>query len=620
VTVDIAECAAVLDLKFVDADGQPVAVADVTGTFSSPAGGGGAITATPAGVTSRRIVVPAGPDLSVALTVRRGTDVYLDELTDQVRFTTNAPCDTVTEVRIVLPAGSGLGRITGQVDVLGEFELSTGPSGVPPLLGRTAILASGPGGNRRYAAVAGDNLLVPASGRFELRNLTPTPPGEPDSRWRVQAEMHFRTNLDFTYFVSPALGEGRNPGVGIAAGSVVDLADTFVFEPAFLRGSIHLAGPPDTEFSKSGLRGVRHMVDQGVDAFGIPTAVGQNGIHTSHIGARGVDRPYHGSRYSAAGGSVQAAFGGRFHEESAAFEGRYELPVGGLERAGSVWRRDRFTLTLQTTPTNGVPFVSQRIDLVESTSPELELPPGGTGNSDLRLGFGEVCVRFRSAANPFYQARINTTGGGLNGPDFEGRPRNYQVNLDGAYGQAINRQDATRSDVVTVYLPEGEYDLRPFVNSIAPDGSESTTQLETLHVQVAARSRTCIEACLRVAVQAPACATGNAVPVTASIRSCGQAITRVSYQVDNSEPVLLCTDCGSTTNWSFQAAIPVGSRTLTVTVEDALGAVATATADLGADAVPPVIEPIGNLSVIADEPCGARVLFEGQALDRTSVG
>ena len=40
-------------------------------------------------------------------------------------------------------------------------------------------------------------------------------------------------------------------------------------------------------------------------------------------------------------------------------------------------------------------------------------------------------MRFRSASNPFYQARITTTGGGLNGLDFEGRPRNYQVNIDG---------------------------------------------------------------------------------------------------------------------------------------------------------------------------------------------
>jgi Zn-dependent metalloprotease len=618
VTVDIAECAAVLDLKFVDAEGQPVVVADVTGSFSSPAGGGGAITATPTGVTRRRIVVPSGPDLSVALTVRRGTDAYLDELTDQVHFTTNAPCDTVTEVRIVLPAGSGLGRITGRVDMVSEFELSTGPSTLTPLRGRTAIIATGPGGNRRFALVPGDNRQVPASGDFVLPNLVPSTAGDATSLWRVQAEMHFRTNRSFTHFVSPALGEGSNPGVHVAAGSTVDLGGRFVLVPGFIRGAIHLAGPPDTEASKSALRGVFRPSDQGLDPFGIPASVESSGIHSSYISAHGVNRGFLGSSLTAAGGSVSASFEGEFAPGTAAFEGSYELPVAGFGARGSVWKRDRFTLTIQTTPNNGIPFVSQRVEVVEGSAPELEVASLRRVTTDLRLGFGEVCVRFRSAENPFYQARITTTGGGLNGLDFEGRPRNYQVNIDGAYGQAIYRQDATRSDVVTLYLPEGEYDLRPFVNSIAPDGSESTTQLETLHVQVAARSRTCIEACLRVAVQAPACTTGDAVPVTAGIRTCGQAITRVRYQVDAADPVTLCTDCGSTTNWSFLAAIPAGSRSLTVTVEDALGGVASATADLAVDSNPPVFDPPANVSVVADEPCGSRVTLNARAVDACS--
>lgn len=616
VTADIEECVALLDLRFVDGNGNPVSVADSDGHVFDPTGQRGSLFSAPGGNTGRRIVVPSGVEVSVLLNIRRGLDPYADRLNHVFEISTNLPCDSVAVVNVTLPGSSGLGRITGRVDMEGEFELTTEASTVTPVIGRTALVAEGPGNNRRYNFVAGDNVLVPASGSFELENLPPSLPTEP---WRVHAEMHFRTNRAFSYFVSPVLGDGANTGVSVTAGETTDLDDTFVMRPAFVRGSVFLSGPPDTATEKSALRGLRRGDDIGTTDYGIPLSVGTYGIHTTYIAAQGVDRAPEGAQYTAAGGFSGTSFRGEFLASSGAFEGDYELVVAGLDGAGSVWRRNQFVLSLVSNPTNGVPLVSESLSILENSNPEIELQPGAAAVSDVRFGFGEVCVRFRSAGTRFYNANVSSSGqGGLVGTDFEGRARNYRVVLDGAYGTRLSRESAANADLVTAYLPEGEYDLLPRVTTVAEDGSERITQLDPVHVRVVARSRICVEACLRVTISGPSCTTGGTAPFIASIQNCGEPVTRVSYQIDDGEIHTLCTECGSATNIVFNAAIPAGAHRLAVTAEDSLGAVTTVELDLGLDTTPPEITCPASLSLPANEPCGARVDFTISATDACS--
>ena len=618
VVLDVEECVGVLELVFQDAEGSPVAVDDASGSVFDATGQRGVVHSTIPGSTRRRILVPGGAEVVVALAVRRGSDPYADEITDSVRITATAPCDGVREVPVVLPGNAQLGSIRGVADILGEFEWSTGPSGAGPLRGRTAILASGPSGNRRLALVAGDNALVPASGPFELPRLVPTAVGPDSPSWRLQAEFHIRTRSLFAHVVTPALGEGPNPGVPLAPGEQADLGGIFVLDPGHLRGSLRLVGPAEAPGTASVLRGLVQAADAGTSPEGIPDGAGTYGIHTTYLTAHGVPTLRPGETLSTAGGRVSSGFEGAFDAASSASAGNYDLPLGGLRRGGGLWKRDELVLTFRVPAGPDRAAVSERIVIAEAGAPETSVDPGATVDSDLAYGFGEVCVRFRSRSDRFYLARVTGNGGGLEGTDFEGRPRSYRVTVEDGYGAHTARQDAALEDVVTLALPEGDYVLEPAVNSVAPDGSDSSTELLPIPVRVRARERVCVEACLRVQAALAPCAAGLTVPLAVSVATCGQEIRRLSYRIDDAEPVEICADCGTGTERTVPVAVPAGARSLIVLAEDALGATASATVDLGADTEPPTILAPAGRSVVADQPCGAVVGFSATAEDRCS--
>jgi Zn-dependent metalloprotease len=618
VVVDVEECMGVLELVFVDADGNAIAVDDASGGVFDATGQRGVIHSTVSGSTRRRILVPGGVEATVVLSIRRGSDVYSDEITDSVRLTTTVPCDGISEVRVTLPGSGQLGSIRGTADILGEFEWSTGPTGFNPLRGRTAVLATGPSGNRRYALLTGDNLLAPASGDFDLARLVPTGMGPDAVPWRIQAEFHIRTNAHFTHVVTPALGEGGNPGVSLAPGERVDLGETFVIDPGHLAGAVRLVGPVETPDSRSVLRGLIQAGEFGSSPEGIPNGVEANGIHTTYLTAHGVPRVRPGDPYSTAGGRVSSGFDGAFDEAASTWIGRYDLPLGGLRRSGGLWKRDELVLSFRVADGPGRAAVTERIVIEEPEAPDVSVQPASRTTGDVEYGFGEVCVRFRSRTDRFYLARVTGNGTALPGLGFGGQTRSYRVTVEDSYGPRISRADAALEDVVTMALPEGDYILEPAVNSIAPDGSDASTELLPIPVRVRARERVCVEACLRLEATLPACAAGTTATLRVTLGTCGQRISRLSYRIDDAAPVEICADCGTGTERAAEIAIPAGARSLVVLAEDELGATASTVLELGADPEPPVIAPLPNLSVVADQPCGAFVTFVGSAEDRCS--
>jgi Zn-dependent metalloprotease len=612
VTVDLPECVGLVELRFVNAAGEPVPVDDATGYATADTSA--YLYSTPAGSTSAHLVVPAGADLTFVLQVRRGTNRYENQLTDTFTLVTNVPCDAVVTLDLVLRGAADLGRIVGNVDVQGEFEWTTEAVESQGLLGRTAVFANGPAGNRRLDFVAGDNEAKPASGPFELENLLPSDVEMPPLGWQVWAEMHFRAHRRFEYFVTPQLAHGLvNPGVTVAAGATVDLGDTFVLKPAFLSGAVVLAGPPDTEASKSALRGVQRPDDFfGLDSHGIPNFTGASGINQSYVAASGVDRLAGGATLTASGGQAYAAFPGSFNPATGAFEGDYELVVGGLKGEASIWRQDVFRLALYTPDLPGVPYVNQGLTIIEKPAVEHELVPGQLAVQAVRYGLSEVCIRFRSAARPFYSPRVQTGSGVFDGTDFAGRVRRYETYVDGAFGPPLTREQAGLEGRVTLYLPQGTHTLPPFVTVLNEDGSESTTGLNPIQLTVGAQQRLCVEACLQVEASLVLCSAEGPGRVTGRVKTCGQAVRRVSYRLNGGEETTVCSDCGVNPDFSLELALPPGSEAtnvIEVIARDGNGGESFLTGTLTRDTTPPVLQCPGNLFVTTGDPAGARVDF-----------
>lgn len=610
--LDLAECVGMLRLQFVDPDGNPLAIEGGSGTVAADGELRGQIFSLTAGLTECFVVVPADGEISCAFQFQRGSDPYVDQITHPFSLVTNVPCDTVVTVPVVLRDTTRLGRIIANLAFLGAEVRRTGPSTLNGYKGRPIIVATGPGGSRRL------HLVEPPPGgslqntTFTLENLLPSDAVSPPQPWRVQAEYHLGSGRDFVWFVSPALGEGQNPGVNVVAGETVAIPHLFQFQRTRIRGDIRLAGPPDTTASRSALRGIVRPDDYGVDAQGVPLSVGEYGMIGSHVIARGLDEKAPGADFTAAGGRSAGNFSGDYDGASGEFRGRYELLVSAFQaevlREQAVWQRDGFALAISTATNALTPYVNQVLAITETDAPRLILHSGSIATNDLALGFSEVCLRFRTPGRRFHSPTVAQALGKFSGTDFEFRTRNYEVNVEAATGLPASAAEAADTGVLTLVLPQGTYRLRPQLSVLNDDGSESQTQLDEITLDVPARQRICVEGCLRLNVSLPACA-GGAVPVTGSVLTCGQRVKTVTYQVDDGPHVEVCNACGTTPTLDFAVPVSPGPHLLTVTATDEDGAVSSASGLVGADTEAPVITCPDPVTVTADAPCGTPVHF-----------
>lgn len=608
---DLAECVGMLRLQFVDTDGNPLTIEGGSGTVALGSDLRGQIFSLAPGQTECFVVVPADGEISCAFQFQRGSDPYLDQITHPFSLVTNVPCDTVVTVPVVLRDTTRLGRITANLAFLGAEVRRTGPSTLNGYKGRPIIVATGPGGTRRLHLVEQHPGGSLQNTTFTLENLLPSDAVEPPQPWRLQAEYHLGSGRDFVWFVSPALGEGQNPGVNVVAGETVAIPHLFQFQRTRIRGDIRLAGPPDTTAARSALRGIVRPDDYGVDAQGVPLSVGEYGMIGSHVIGRGLDEKVPGANYTAAGGRSAGNFAGDFDEATGAFRGRYELLFSSFvaeNPALTVWQRDGFALAISTVTNALTPHVNQVLAITETDAPQLSLNSGIIGTSDVAFGFSEVCLRFRTPGRRFHSPTVAQALGKFSGVDFEGRSRNYAVNIEAASGLPAGVTDAGDTGVLTLVLPQGQYRLRPSLNVLNDDGTESQTQLEEITLDVPARQRICVEGCLRLNVSIPACA-GGAVPITGSVLTCGQRVKTVTVQVDDGPHVVVCDACGAEPALDFTVPVSPGPHLLTVTATDEDGAVSSVSGLVGADTEAPVITCPDAVTVPADAPCGTPVHF-----------
>ena len=101
------------------------------------------------------------------------------------------------------------------------------------------------------------------------------------------------------------------------------------------------------------------------------------------------------------------------------------------------------------------PHVNEAFLFVDHAAPPTELAPGARATSDIRLGFSEVCIRFRSQDRAILRALYrHLQKAPFKGLDFEGNQRDYEIQMSYAYNDLQVKENATKLSTVTLYLPQ----------------------------------------------------------------------------------------------------------------------------------------------------------------------
>ena len=609
VTLDFEECVGVLTVRFITPGGDPVVVDGAVLRASGLTTGSSAQRySVPAGSTQARIYLQGGETHQLSVTVNQGTNYYTDRKTFEMSTNVAVNCDELTSVDLVIPDAGDLGQIIGAADVLGEFELTVDGSDANNIADSTGVFARfGPFQNQRWAALPGMNFTVPSSGAFTLSNLVPSTLDTNSAGYSVYAQMYLRTNRAIESFTTPALGSGRNPAVTVSPGETVNLGDRFVIEPGYLRGQIFLQGPAESLGRTSLLRGVLHAADDDADGDGVPDSIGTYGVYWTSVTAEGVDQLATGATFSASGGYAYAEFPGAFDPANSAYEGQYELVLGGLNREPSIWQQNIISVVLADTAAANSNYFYNGFSITDHRDHPVEITPGQAATNDIAYCFSEVQIVFRSTSGTFYNPQVRFSNGSFVGTDFQGHPVDYSVYVDPAFGTPTTLDTATNVGAVTLYLPQGSYRLLPLVTP--SDSTYATVGLEPIDLTVGCGQRISIEECLRVELNPPPCANAGVLNVSGSVHSCTNEVVGIVYQLNNAAPVALCTNCGINPTFTVSLTLESGANTLTVTATDDQGHTSSVQSPLLADTVPPVIECPTNSVVVATRPCGAVVQF-----------
>lgn len=616
VTLDFTECLGVVTVRFVDDAGAPLAIdsGNIIANEISPYTEIGRVHEIPTGSTEQRIYVRGDTAVQLIITVSRGTSTFTDRIQYVAITNTLVGCDQLAELDIVVPTAGALAQATGTVDMLGEFELSVDGYDAGDYVDYTGVTARyGPFNNTRYASLPGVHFSDPSSGTFVLSNLVPSTLDPASSGYLVLAEMYFRTNAGIQYFRSPALGSGGNPPLEVTPGANIDLGELFVFNPGYLGGQVHLRGPVETADHDSLLRGIDFAADNDSDADGIPDSIGTYGIYYSTVGAVGVDRPAEGAAFTASYGYAYTGYKGEFNADTSTYDGSYELALGGLNGEGSIWSPTYVNITASSgTVENPDDYYFYGISITDTAPRELDVTPAETVTHDFNYCLSEVTIVFRST-EPFYSPNIRFSSGGFTNVDFQGNPASYSVYVDPVYGTPGSQTEAATTGLVRMLLPQGNYRLTPYITPA--DSTFASVSGNPIDITVGCGQRLSIEECLRVELDSSTCFQAGPLNITGSVRSCDNIVTSITYQIDDSEPVTFCTDCGINPMFSLPLMLDEGVHTLTISATDDQGHTSTVRTPLTPDTLPPVIQCPENIVAEATRPCGANVEFTITAID-----
>lgn len=612
VTLDFAECAGAVNVRFRDAGGAPLTVdggrIDAYNSTASTVTGQRWIT-TP-GVSEVRLYLRGGETHQLGVYVNRGTNSYRDRIDYIFHTDVKVVCDGAVNVDVVFPSGGTLGRITGTADILGEFELTV--DGYDPINSAdysTVIANYGPFNTSRWGALPGTNFTVPSSGPFTLSNVVPSTLDPASPGYVVSAQFVARTNRAIQIFRTPALGSGANPALVVTPGASINLSNTLVINPGYVSGPLRLQGPPEAPGQDSLLRGLLHASDFDLDGDGIPDAIGIYGVYYSSVAFEGVDRRAAGATYTASYGYSYGDFDGSFNPGTSTFDGSYELILGGLRGERSIWKPAGISLTAYSgTVANPADYYYNVFSIQNRRTNDFEIGAGERASQDLGYCFSEVRLGFSSKEGTFYNPRVRFSNGTFVGTDFQGQPADYQVNLDAMFGWPNDYASASNHGEVVMLLPQGTYTLYPAVTPAG--GAYSIAGLEPITLTVGCGQRVTLETCLQVVIDTPLCATNSEMLIAGHVRSCSNHVTQIRYRLNGGSPVPLCFDCGPDPVFAFTPTFleECGETLITIEATDEFGGLSSVTTSLRYDSQPPQIFCPDQIT-ICDSPEGTVVEF-----------
>lgn len=537
--LDIFNCVGLVHLKW-GADAACDALVGVNGAEVSDA----SFTDYLEAASSNYLVVPGGLDKTVRLVTRAGAD----PTTDQVRIGMDLPisvgCDEIQEVCIDASGygagGGALGAFSGPFDIVGETQT-----------GATYVAAYwGPDGNLRY------RYPTPSAG-WTLPNL---PPGD----YHFVGATAVRTGRQANYLTTRSLA----PETAIA-GVTSHLEKTvngeqrlpLVMTPATMSGSVRLADPyvVANPGATSPLSALRFSTDTG-SLYPTQTQLAVQSVQ---------------------GNASFTSFPGAFDAAAGDLLSSYEAVLVNPYDETDDWRAVWFGLVFDDVPANR----SGSVYVVNSSGASSPLAPGQTATFDHRYCFNEITLGYVAENGTFTAPRAELHGG-FDGTDWEGNAKQYSVGGH-FYGQTPENEPATTADV-RITVPQGSFTVIPFANV----GGTSASFPE-VHVTAGCGQRLTLTAGLAVSLdQLDACpSAAGTLPVSGSVDSQGQEVSRIWYKINGGPDVDLCSsNCGANPAFAGTAQLPPGcASTIEVFASSAsvaLPASSAGTVDACAEACP----------------------------------
>lgn len=163
---DFQECAAIVDVKFVDVNGEPMTTSTKLSAFTDTPYRHGSVsqnikssTINHHGVNQLQLPVAAdGTTYTIHSRYSSGTSWEVDRYNYECRSTITPACDTLVALTCQAAGAGDLGAITGVFDILGETEA----------LSRSYVAATqGPFNNLRFSN-------IDTAGNYALNHLVPT--------------------------------------------------------------------------------------------------------------------------------------------------------------------------------------------------------------------------------------------------------------------------------------------------------------------------------------------------------------------------------------------------------------------------------------------------------------
>jgi hypothetical protein len=584
---DMKQCAGIVDVQFVDSEGQPAAIngGNIRG-FQERSPGSGSFQlqaqdyALSQGITHEYLTVHGnGAKYKIDSLIHAGSDPYSDLVKFQCTREVVVSCDQVVIVTCPLSGTAApLGAIDGQVDVVGEVE------NVTQSFTRMAAWY-GPLTNTRF------DKVDTGSGPFNLINLVPSSMDN-DKGYTVYGELSLRTGYQAQYLRTPYRDPWYNGDVKVIAGETTHLDDTFVLKPGYVKGQIKLVG-------SSSLADLTRDADYDYNNDNLPD--NQTMSH-SVVQARGSNAIATGATMSSWGGWAKGGFTGAFDESTDAFNGAYELVLGGLHGEASVWSPNQLILRFDDRKTPDVPETYQYswMQITDRLQRNKIIEPGSVTQVNHEYCLNEVQLQFKTLSGTIFSPSTRVLGH-FEGEDFQGQMRNLSFDVNYANGTPRYQHEASATGLVVMNLPQGEHTITPKVRAVNPDGTTSYSELREVTMSVGCQQKVVISTDLQLQInEHPAEVETNTVQISGSVNSDG-IVSSIEYFNNGVGPIVICENCEMDASFSVEVGLNLGDNQLDFHAMDEFGNESSVSTKVTLVEPEPVYDPLSFVTCPAIE-------------------